>query len=102
MIETFITPMYPSTTMNQKLELIKQFKPIVFEKEVTLGDLFRDILVQKGISLTKFDKYSKVVTFSIDGEIPNIGGKPLSTAQALDTIVKPTQVVKILPRIAAG
>lgn len=88
--------------MKQKLELIKQFKPIVFEKEVTLGDLFRDILVQKGISLTKFDRYSKVVLFSIDGEIPNIGGKPLSTAQALDTIVKPTQVVKILPLSAAG
>ena len=88
--------------MKQKLELIKQFKPIVFEQEVTLRDLFKDILTQKGISLTKFDEYSKVVTFSIDGEIPNIDGKPLSTAQALDTVVKPTQIVKILPRIAAG
>jgi len=88
--------------MKQKLELIKQFKPIVFEKEVALRDLFKGVLVQKGIDLAKFDKYSKVVTFSIDGEIPNIGGKPLSTAQALDMVIKPTQVVKILPRIAAG
>lgn len=102
MIETFITPKYYSTTMKQKLELIKQFKPVLIEKEITLGDLFRDFLVSKGKALSKFDKYAQLVTFSIDGEIPNIDGKPLSPAQALDTIVKPTQVVKILPRLGGG
>jgi len=88
--------------MKQKLELIKQFKPIVFEKEITLGDLFRKVLVSKGLALSKFDKYAQIVTFSVDGEIPNINGQKLSTAQALDMVVKPTQEVKILPNQSAG
>ena len=88
--------------MKQKLELIKQLKPIVFEKEATLGDLFRTFLEEKGKDLSKFDQYSKIVDFSIDGEIPNEGGYRLSTAQMLDVVVKPTQIVKILPRIAGG
>ncbi len=65
-------------------------------------DVFRDFLVSKGKDLKLFDKYSKIVTFSIDGEIPNVDGKPLSPAQTLDVIVRPTQVVRILPRIAGG
>ena len=79
---------YLQSNMKQKLQLLKMQK-LVLEKEVNLGGLLRQHLESKNLDLSKFDEYAKISMFSIDGAIPNVDGKPLSSAQMMDVVVKP-------------
>jgi hypothetical protein len=87
------------------MEQIQQFdqnqEPISLERSI--GSLFADWLEEKN-RVSDFDRLSENVIVSIDGEVARISGKgfPAKVSEIMKMVVKPTQEIKFLPRVAGG
>jgi hypothetical protein len=93
---------YLMTNMKQKLALLKR-QEFVSKQEVNLGSLLKEQLVSRNLEMSMFDEYAKLVMFSVDGVLPHSSsGKIMSPAEMMDVVVKPDQVVVLLPRLAGG
>lgn len=88
--------------MKQQLVPLKMER-LVFEHEETVGSLLLNKLEQLGVDTTQFDEYAKHVLIGVDGSIFKIVdrfGKVLQ--ERINTIVKPTQKIMLLPAHKAG
>lgn len=87
------------TYMEQKTIQIQE-QEISLERSI--GNLFTDFL-QKKNRLAEFDKIAENVMVSLDGAVlRGAGGFPAKVKDILKMVIKPTQVVKFLPRNAGG
>lgn len=73
----------------------------VFEKQQTLRDVVEIFATNKGVKISNIDEVARNIFFVIDGVMHNSlnsGG----IAKLLDIIVKPTQLVQLIPALKAG
>jgi len=76
--------------MKQKLAF--KLETVTLQKEKTLKDVLAETLQERGIELSKLEKYANQIIFSVDNVM----------VRDLASVIKAGQTVRLIPAVKAG
>ncbi len=76
--------------MKQKLAF--KLETVTLQKEKTLKDVLSETLQERGIELSKLEKYANQIIFSVDNVM----------VRDLASVIKAGQTVRLIPAVKAG